>query len=38
MDWSYNRDRMASAMERLLEPPKKKRWYEYFMCFRRHYT
>lgn len=38
MDWSYSRDRMVSAMERLIEPPKKKIWYEYFMCFRKTYS
>lgn len=38
MDWSYNRNRMVSAMERLIEPPKKKIWYEYFMCFRKSYS
>ena len=33
MEWSYGKDRMASVMERLLEPPKKKHWYHYFNCF-----
>ena len=32
MDWSYNKNRMNSVMEKLLEPPKKKKWYEYFLC------
>lgn len=38
MDWSFNKDRMASAMERLLEEPKQKKWYERFMCCRKKYT
>ena len=34
MEWSYGKNRMASALERLLEPPKKKvRWrFRYFCC------
>ena len=37
MDWSFSKDRMASAMERLLEEPKQKKWYERFICFRNKY-
>ena len=33
MEWSYDKNRMASALERLLEPPKKKvRWRFRFFC------
>jgi len=33
MEWSFGKDRMASALERLLEPSKKKKWYDCFDCF-----
>ncbi len=33
MEWSYGKNRMASALERLLEPKKKVRWrFRYFCC------
>ena len=32
MEWSYSKKRMVSSLERLLEPPKKRHWYEYFTC------
>ena len=33
MEWSFGKNRMASALERLLEPPKKVRWrFRYFCC------
>ena len=37
MEWSYSKDRMMSSMERLLDPPRKKIWYELFICFRKQY-
>jgi len=31
--WSYGKDRMASTLERLLEPPKPKlKWYHCLLC------
>lgn len=35
MEWSYDKNRMASALERLIDPKKKKkvRWrFKYFCC------
>lgn len=33
MEWSSGKDRMASALERLLHPkPKKVRWLKYYVC------
>lgn len=33
MEWSFGKNRMASALERLLEPKKKVRWrFRYFCC------
>ena len=32
-NWSYGKDRMSSTLERLLEPPKKKNFFENFCCF-----
>jgi len=32
-NWSYGKDRMNSTLERLLEPPKKKKFFEKFCCF-----
>lgn len=37
MEWSYSKDRMASSMEKLLEPSKKKKWYSWFNCFCNRY-
>lgn len=33
MEWSYGKNRMASVMERLLEPKSKQKWYYWFCCF-----
>ena len=33
MEWSYGKNRMASVMERLLEPKPKRAWYHYYCCF-----
>jgi hypothetical protein len=31
--WSHGKNRMASVLERLLEPPKpKKKWYQHIFC------
>lgn len=38
MEWSYGKNRTVSVLERLLEPPKSIRWYEYFICFRKKKT
>ena len=35
MEWSYGKNRTVSVLERLLAPPKAKRWYDYFICFRK---
>lgn len=33
MEWSFGKNRMASALERLLEPKKKVSWrFRYFCC------
>jgi hypothetical protein len=32
MEWSYGKNRVASALERLLEPKKKVRWRWYYFC------
>ena len=34
-EWSYGKNRTVSVLERLLEPPKPKKWYEHFICFRK---
>ena len=35
MEWSYGKDRMASVMERLLEPKQKRAWYHHYCCFKK---
>lgn len=32
MEWSFGKNRMASALERLLEPKKKVRWRFRYIC------
>ena len=34
-EWSYGKNRTVSVLERLLEPPQTKKWYEHFICFRK---
>lgn len=32
-DWSYGKRRMTSKLETLLEPPRKRNYFERFFCF-----
>uniref|UniRef100_A0A6C0IPR5 Uncharacterized protein n=1 Tax=viral metagenome TaxID=1070528 RepID=A0A6C0IPR5_9ZZZZ len=32
MEWSYGKNRMVSALERLIENKPKRKWYHYVCC------
>ncbi len=35
MEWSFKQNRSDSVLERLLEPPRFKNWFEHFFCFQK---